>query len=248
MTAGYTVRPFDYLREGWEAFTNYPVGFLGFVFLLTLAAQAVPLLVPIAGQLASLAIQIIMLAGIAMVTWRQLRSRRSAFGDFFPDWPMTAQLVLCTVVGLLLIVVGLFLLVIPGIYLMVAYTFSYLLLVDRRLGVWQALEGSRRVVGKNWWGIFGLTVVLLLVVGGGALIGGVVLGLPAGYALSGFFPTVSLDDLPIGFPQTGVTLNLGVLVGLVSGTMVGLGVGVAVGGCMMGAAYADIFGLASDRT
>jgi hypothetical protein len=248
LAQGYTVRTGDYLRKGWEVFSGYPVGFLGFAFLLTLASNAVPFLVPIAGQLVGLTIQLIMMAGLALVAWEQMRSRPVAFSDFFPAWHTVGQLFLCTVVGLFLIAVGLILLVIPGIYLMIAYTFSYMLIVDRHLDPWQALEGSRRVVNKHWWGIFGLTMVLLLVVGSGIVIGGVLLGLPFGYALSGFFPTVSLDELPIELPSMGGALNLGVLVGIISGTMVGGGVGVAVGGCMLGAAYADIFGLASDRT
>jgi len=212
------------------------------------AAQAVPLFFPLVGQLVSLAIQVVMLAGLALVTWKHLQSRRTAFEDFFPDWHTTTRLILCTIVGLLLIVVGFFLLIVPGIYLLVGYTFAYMLIVERHLGVWQALEGSRRVVGKHWWGIFVLTLVMVGLVGGGLVIGGAALGLPIGYALSGLFPTVSLDELPLGFPQTGLTLNLGVLIGLLSGMMVGGGLGVAVGGCMLGAAYADIFGLSSNHS
>jgi hypothetical protein len=244
---GYTLRTGDYLREGWAVFSGYPVGFLGFAFLLTLAANTVPFLVPIAGQLISLSIQIIMMAGLAMVAWGQMCRRPAAFSDFFPGWHTAGQLFLCTVVGVLLVAAGFFLLVLPGIYLMIAYTFSYMLIVERHVGVWDALEGSRRVVNQHWWGIFGLSLVFLLVVGSG-VIGGVLLGLPFGYALSGFFPSVSLDELPIAFPLMGGALNMGLLVGVISGTMVGGGVGVAVGGCMLSAAYADIFGLASDRT
>ena len=240
---GYTLRTVEYLREGWNAFAGYPVGFLGFALALTFASQAVSLLVPLVGQFVSLAIQMLMLAGIAMVMWRRLSNQRSTWGDFFPEWQTTAQVFLCTVVGLLLIVVGLFLLVIPGIYLMVAYTFSYLLIVDRRLGVWQALEGSRRVVGKHWWGVLGLTLVMVIVTVGAGAVGAVGLGLPIGYGLSGFFPEVNLDELPIALPETGMTINLGMLMGVISGLMMGGAVGVAVSGCMLGAAYADIFGL-----
>src|SRR5436853_638148 len=109
----------------------------------------------------------------------------------------------CTVVGLLLIVIGLAFLVLPGIYLLVAYTFSYLLIVDRRMGVWQALEGSRRVVNKHWWGVFGLTLVMLLLIGIGGMIGAVILGIPIGYGLSGVFPVVNLDELPFAVPEIG---------------------------------------------
>jgi len=241
----YTVKTFEYLRHGWGAFTDNPVGFLGFTLALTFASQAVPLLAPIFGQLLSMAIQVVMFAGLAIVTWKQAKGGGTIFADFFPAWKTTAQLVWCTVVGLLLIVIGFVLFVLPGIYLVVGYTFSYLLIVDRQMGVWQALEGSRRVVNKHWWGVFGLMLMMLLLVGIGGMIGTGVLGVPIGYVLSGWFPEVSLDHLPFALPATGMTINLGMVVGLVSGMMVGGAVGVAVSGSMLGAAYADIFGLAA---
>ncbi len=247
LSRGYSVKIGEYLREGWVAFAGNPVGFVGFALACTLLAQALPLLAPMSGQLLSVAIQVLMLAGIAIVTWAHLRNRRTSFGDFFLDWHTMAQVVLCTVVGLLFIVVGLFLLVIPGIYLAVAYTFSYMLVVDRRLGVWQALEGSRRVVGKNWWGVFGLVLATLVVIFGGVLAGAGVFGLPMGLALAEFYPTISSADLPFDLPETGQGLNQGMLIGLFSGMMVGGGLGVALAGCMLGAAYANIFGLASER-
>jgi len=244
LARGYTVNTFEYLRQGWEAFTDNPVGFLGFTLALTFASQAVPLLAPVVGQVLSIMIQVVMFAGLAIVTWKHPRDGNAAFRDFFPDWTTTAQLVWCTLIGLLLIIIGFAFLVLPGIYLLVAYTFSYLLIVDRRMGVWQALEGSRRVVNKHWWGVFGLTLVMLLLIGVGGIIGAGVLGIPIGYGLSGVFPEVNLDELPFAVPEMGLTVNLGMVIGVVSGMMVGGALGVAVSGSMLAAAYADIFGLA----
>jgi hypothetical protein len=240
---GYTVKTFDYLQQGWDAFTDNPVGFLGFTLALTFASQAVPLLAPVVGQVLSIALQVVMFAGLAIVTWSHLRGRRAAFGDFFPDWTTTMRLVWCTVLGLLRVVFGLILLILPGIYWLVGYTFSYLLVVDRGLSAWEALEGSRRVVNKHWWGVFSLTLLMLLLIGVGGMIGASVLGVPIGYGLSGAFPEVNLDELPFAVPDMGQTVNLGMVIGVVSGMMVGGAVGVAVSGSMLGAAYADIFGL-----
>ena len=245
LARGYTVNTFEYLRQGWEAFTDNPVGFLGFTLALTFASQAVPLLAPVVGQVLSIMIQVVMFAGLAIVTWKHPRGGNAAFRDFFPDWTTTAQLVWCTLIGLLLIIIGFAFLVLPGIYLLVAYTFSYLLIVDRRMGVWQALEGSRRVVNKHWWGVFGLTLVMFLLIGVGGIIGAGVLGIPIGYGLSGVFPEVNLDELPFAVPDMGLTVNLGMVIGVVSGMMVGGALGVAVSGSMLAAAYADIFGLAA---
>src|SRR5207244_5159660 len=190
------------------------------------------------GQVLSIMIQVVMFAGLAIVTWKHPRGGNAAFRDFFPDWTTTAQLVWCTIIGLLLIIIVFAFLVLPGIYLLVAYTFSYLLIVDRRMGVWQALEGSRRVVNKHWWGVFGLTLVMLLLIGVGGIIGAGVLGIPIGYGLSSVFQEVNLDELPFAGPGMGLTVNLGVATGVSRGTMVGAARGTAVSATRSRTAYA----------
>ena len=50
-----------------------------------------------------------------------------------------------------IIALGFVLLIVPGIYFMIAYSFAPLLLVDRKMGIWQALETSRKTVGPQWW-------------------------------------------------------------------------------------------------
>jgi hypothetical protein len=244
---GYRVRPTEYLRQGWEIFKRYPTGFLGFALLFTVASQGPLFLTPVFGQFLSVALQVIMMAGIALMVWKQMRSDQARFSDFFPDWDTIGHLILCTIVGLLLIVVGLFLFVAPGIYLIVAYTFSYMLIVDRGLGVWQALEASRRVVNRNWWKVAVLTVITVVLMAGGTALGSLVLGLPLGALLSQYYPVVSLSDLPFGPSESRIVVNMGMMVGVVSGALIGLGLGTALAGCMYGVAYADIFGLAGHR-
>jgi hypothetical protein len=238
----FQVKPFLYLEAGWRTFQRYPIGFLSFALLFTVLSQSLPLLTPLLGQFLSLVVQIIMLAGIAMVVWKLQRHDRALFMDFFPDWGTTGRLLLCTVLGLLLIGLGFVLFVLPGIYLLVGYSFSYMLIADRGLGVWEALETSRRVVNKNWWGVFGLTIMMLLLIAAGMLMGGIVFGLPLGAFLAGYSTSINLADLP--FMPSGSTgqVNRGMLLGVLSGMMMGAGCGTALVGCMLGVAYADIFG------
>ena len=63
----------------------------------------------------------------------------------------------------LLMTVGFLLLVIPGIYLAVAYMFAMILVADKDLGVWEALEVSRKAISKNWFGIFGIYLLLMVI-------------------------------------------------------------------------------------
>ena len=63
-----------------------------------------------------------------------------------------------------LIVAGFFLLVLPGIYLSIAYSFAPYLIVEKNMGVWEALETSRKAITAYWWRYFGLMLVALLLV------------------------------------------------------------------------------------
>ena len=44
----------------------------------------------------------------------------------------------------------------PGVYLAIAYSFTVILAVDKRLGFWESMETSRKVVTRQWWRVFGL--------------------------------------------------------------------------------------------
>ena len=58
--------------------------------------------------------------------------------------------------------IGFLLLIIPGIYLAVAYSFSLMLIADKDMHIWEALETSRKAVTKRWFAIFGLLIVLVV--------------------------------------------------------------------------------------
>ena len=63
-----------------------------------------------------------------------------------------------------LIIAGFFLLVLPGIYLSVAYSFAPFLIVEKNMGVWEALETSRKAITAYWWRYFGLMIVALILI------------------------------------------------------------------------------------
>jgi len=71
---------------------------------------------------------------------------------------MAASLIVSTMSFL-----GFLMLIIPGVYLFVAYSFTYYLMLDKNMGIWEAMETSRKAVTKHWFRIFGLIVVLFLI-------------------------------------------------------------------------------------
>lgn len=76
-------------------------------------------------------------------------------------------------IGGVLIGIGCFLLLIPGIYLTVAYAFSVLFVIEKKLNFWSALEASRKLITKKWFSFLGLGILLVLLNLAGVLILGV---------------------------------------------------------------------------
>jgi predicted Ser/Thr protein kinase len=70
----------------------------------------------------------------------------------------------------LLIWIGFLCLVLPGIYLLVAWTFTLPLIADKQLDFWSAMELSRKVVTKHWWKFLGFTLVCALLSFAGVIV------------------------------------------------------------------------------
>jgi uncharacterized membrane protein len=84
----------------------------------------------------------------------------TTFGSFGRAVPALVAGLLSTV----LTYIGLILLVIPGVYLVISYCMTMPLIVDRNLSPWEALETSRKAVGKRWFQYFGLLFMVGLLV------------------------------------------------------------------------------------
>jgi hypothetical protein len=91
---------------------------------------------------------------------RKIRGQTTTVGDAFAGFTKAfVQLFVAGLVVKTFVVVGLICLVIPGIYLAIAYAFTYLLATDKGLGFWVAMETSRKVVTGQWWRVFGLVLL-----------------------------------------------------------------------------------------
>jgi uncharacterized membrane protein len=73
---------------------------------------------------------------------------------------------------------------IPAIYLSVSWKFTLPLIVDKELNFWIAMKTSRKQVGKHWWHIFGLTILISLLNAAGMLLCcvGALFTMPIGFA------------------------------------------------------------------
>lgn len=149
------------LRRGWALVRRDPSIYLGFT-ALALVGTAVLTHLPVAGPLLALA-SAPLWAGIHAAAFRSLAGREVSFADFFKGFATFLPLVLAGLVTGLFVGAASLLLIVPGVYLAVAYLFTFPLIVDRQIDFWQAMEVSRRVVTRRWTRAFGLAFLLVAV-------------------------------------------------------------------------------------
>lgn len=110
-----------------------------------------------------LAVVMPFVGGIVVMCLKQIQGREVAFGDLFSVFNKTLPLFLAAVLINILVSLGFLLLILPGIYLGVCYLLVVPLIIDRDLGVWEAMEASRKAITKRWFSVFGLYLLLLLI-------------------------------------------------------------------------------------
>jgi hypothetical protein len=104
-----------------------------------------------------------LMAGFYIFGLKRLKGEQPAFGDFFAGFRLFLPLFLLGLVRGLGISIGSMFLLLPGIYLAVAWTFSSLLVIDRKIGFWDAMMFSMKVVNSKFWHILGLVLLLAVV-------------------------------------------------------------------------------------
>jgi hypothetical protein len=144
--------------------------------------------IPIVGYCSGPILQGPLMGGLYWFYLRLYRKEDAQFGDVFSGFSNFLQLMLASIVITALVYVcfapaGILfvigsqanndsMLLAGGIaalatlpvaaYLFTCWMFTYLLMVDRKYTFWTAMNVSRRVINKCWWGMFGLFIVVLL--------------------------------------------------------------------------------------
>ena len=140
--------------------------------------------------------------GLGLLGIRRAAGKDTPLSTLWEPYSQFIPLIVMLVLMGLLIVGGFFLLVLPGIYLAVAYSFAPYLIVEKNMGVWEALETSRKAITTCWWRYFGLLLiaVLLCIVGTIPLFIGLIWVLPIlaiaiGEVFVATFETASAESL-----------------------------------------------------
>ena len=132
-------------------------------------------------------IEIPMIAGLMMMGIRHINRYEIEIRHLFDHYVMVWPLVFASILIYLFVAVGFMLLILPGIYLSVAYIFVYPLMIDKGMGIWEAMETSRKAVTKKWFTFFGIMISMLVI----TLLSAIPLGigliwtLPMGYLVYG---------------------------------------------------------------
>jgi len=162
----YRVEIRDYFERGWALFNQNGgllVGFLGVgvTFQLGLNLLGAARLSTLVDVIVSGPFQ----AGWFYFAFANLRGQPANFQTFFEGfrWRRLPSLINVSVFPSVLTAIGFVLLVLPGIYFSVAYLFAMPLVVDHGLKFWPAMETSRQIVSRNWFGLFGLVLAFIAV-------------------------------------------------------------------------------------
>ena len=117
-----------------------------------------------AKSLLSMPVLVPIMLGIVMLAISHVRAKNLQLQSIFDYYVYVWPLVFASIAMYIMIAIGFLLLILPGIYLAVSYKFTLPLIVDKKLGVWEAMELSRRTVTKRWFKFFGLDIALLIIV------------------------------------------------------------------------------------
>lgn len=150
------------LNGGWSFFAANAGFAFGAVFIAWLI-NAVMAFLPVVGGIVHLLLSGVVTGGLYLACVRRMRGEPARVGDVFDGFKICfVQLMLAGALSRLLAQIGFVCCLLPGIYLMVAWFFTLLLVADKRLEFWSALELSRKVVTRVWFQVFLLLLIVFL--------------------------------------------------------------------------------------
>lgn len=118
---------------------------------------------PILSQITNVMLNMVLLPGLLMIGVKIATRQPTRAVEVFAYGGKFLPLLITAILLHIMLIIGFILAIFPAIYLVFAYYFASLLVVDKNLGAWEALEASRKAVTHHWFKFFGLLLVLLLI-------------------------------------------------------------------------------------
>lgn len=101
--------------------------------------------------------------GIFMIGLKRIEGKSFSYATAFNYFSKTIAIFFAVILMGIITTIGFILLIIPGIYLSVAYSLTIPIIVDQGLGPWQAMELSRKAIGRKWFKVFAVYLITMLI-------------------------------------------------------------------------------------
>jgi len=152
----------------------------GSAFLAGQGDASSGMLMGLAIQLVIMAVMYPFMAGILMLGIERSVDLPLSYKSVFTYFAYTLPLLGVAVLMSVLVTIGFILLIIPGVYLSLAYMFAVPLVVEKNLGIWEAMETSRKAVTSHWFKLFFLFLIMSIIL--------IISALPFGIGLIWTYP------------------------------------------------------------
>jgi len=170
----------DIIKKGWVAMdgvkVQFMIAFVLYVIVMLIVGVILSTIFPQGTEenpnflnqmivnLLSIPVTVPLFAGMYMMAIQHVRGEVVSFKSLFNYYHLVGILSLATILIYIMLMVGFMLLIIPGIYLSIAYVFVLPLITDKGMGIWEAMEYSRKKVTQHWFKVFGLGLLLGVIV------------------------------------------------------------------------------------
>jgi len=157
INSDYQIKISSWFSSGWEIFkknAGVSIAFAVVAGILYLLLRSIPF--------AGLLVWYPIIAGFIIVSLLSFRNQTIEFKNYLWGFRHFFPLLVFTIVSTIFIFIGFLLLIVPGIYLSVAYLFAPCLIVEKNIDFWPAMEISRKKVNKHWFGMFGFSIVIII--------------------------------------------------------------------------------------
>lgn len=157
INSDYQIKIGNWFSSGWKVFkkdAGFSIAFAVIAGICYLLLSSIPF--------AGLLIWYPIIAGFIIISLMAFGNQTVELKNYLWGFRHFIPLLVFTIVSTIFIFIGLLLLIVPGIYLSVAYLFAPCLIVEKNIDFWPAMEISRKKVNKHWFGMFGFSMVIIL--------------------------------------------------------------------------------------
>lgn len=166
------------LTEAWEktdgtkldfniALSIYGVAYLFFVIAVPYVLSGFTFeftgIANMAGTFLNLMFCYPIMAGIMMMGVNRAAGQAVDYSMSWQFFYKTLPIFVLMLAMMVMLMLGFILFIIPGIYLSIGYMFALLLVLDKNLSTWEALETSRKAVTHHWFKIFCVVFAMSLI-------------------------------------------------------------------------------------